>query len=446
MLNVYMNYLRNYLFIVICCVLTLCQVAVASPGVPSGIIAMGGRTKVALVVEKASQRLFVYSYDGQYHEEMVLNCSTGKLTGRKNLSGDQKTPEGVYFFTGKYFEKDLSPVYGALAFPVDYPNQMDKEAGRTGYAIWLHGTDRELKPRDSNGCVALENTNLKNVEKRIELDFTPIIFVDKIEYRNTETQPEIKKQVHSLLKNWANSLQAGTYHQYLSWYSANYAPDIGWWNTWQKMRKKTVKDFSVVLKSVSIYQDGGLYVVLFEESLRYDGEEKKVGIKKMYLSNENGGLKIRGEKYKYIHYAENKKDLSLKKDPVISAMGSILERVEAQKTATLKKHIKARIVKWASLWSAGNINAYAGFYSNGFLSSGMNKQAWVDRKQYLNKSYNYIDVDISDLSVNPEVGKVVVNFRQDYKSSGYSAIGYKTLVMVNEDQEWKIIQEIWKKS
>ncbi len=441
-----MNFSKNIIFFISCLVLVASSSTEAAVKVPSEIISMGGRNKVAIVVEKSSQKMFVYRYDGEYHEDMAVRCSTGKLAGRKELSGDQKTPEGVYFFTGKYFQKDLSPVYGALAFPVDYPNQIDKEVGRTGYAIWLHGTDRELMPRDSNGCVALENSNLKTVEKLIELDYTPIIFVDEIEYRAPDTQPEIKKQVHSLLKSWAKSLQAGSYHDYLSWYSPEYAPDIRWWNTWQRLRNIVGDSLSVILKSLSIYKDGDLYVIIFEENLRYDGADKRVGVKKMYLSTEDGGLKIRGEKYKFIHYAENKKSAEPKEPPVLSAINAVIERRKLKKQVALKKHIKSRILKWASLWSEGNIKAYAGYYSNAFASSGMDKAAWVNRKKYLGSTYKYINVNISDLNVAPGESRVIVSFNQDYKSSGYSATGHKTIVMVNEDEEWKIIQEIWKKS
>lgn len=89
--------------------------------VPQNIVTMA-KGEIALIVEKATQTLFLYKFDGKFNLETKMKCSTGKLKGRKSKSGDRKTPEGVYFFTGKYFEKDLAPVYGAGAFPVDYPN------------------------------------------------------------------------------------------------------------------------------------------------------------------------------------------------------------------------------------------------------------------------------------------------------------------------------------
>ena len=111
--------------------------------------------KSAILVEKKSQTLFLYSAkEGHLLLEFQAACSTGEVFGRKQKSGDRKTPEGIYFLLDEYKDKYLSPIYGKKAFPTDYPNLLDKKAGRNGSAIWIHGTNKKLKPMDSNGCVA----------------------------------------------------------------------------------------------------------------------------------------------------------------------------------------------------------------------------------------------------------------------------------------------------
>ncbi|MBU2521702.1 MAG: L,D-transpeptidase family protein [Proteobacteria bacterium] len=81
----------------------------------------------AMVVEKDTQCLFLYKYDEKmYNEINRFKCSTGETPGAKSVSGDKRTPEGVYFFTQEYKKRDLAPIYGTRAFPTDYPNILDR--------------------------------------------------------------------------------------------------------------------------------------------------------------------------------------------------------------------------------------------------------------------------------------------------------------------------------
>ena len=91
----------------------------------------------ALAVDKAAQRLYLYAYDarGGFRQAAAMPCSTGKATGKKEVAGDKKTPEGVYFLTAKFPDRDLSARYGIVAYPLDYPNLLDRQAGRNGHSI-----------------------------------------------------------------------------------------------------------------------------------------------------------------------------------------------------------------------------------------------------------------------------------------------------------------------
>jgi len=141
-----------------------------------------GGTEYAIVVEKETQQLFLYAHDGTLREVFRTACSTGKKFGPKTREGDLKTPEGIYFFIKIHEDKELGPIYGIRAFPTDYPNILDRIAGRTGNAIWLHGTNKPLKAMDSSGCVALENDDIERVTRYITLNRTPIIVAEKLSY------------------------------------------------------------------------------------------------------------------------------------------------------------------------------------------------------------------------------------------------------------------------
>ncbi len=157
-------------------------------------------TEYILVVEKDTQQFFLYSYDGTFKEMYQFDCSTGKKYGPKIRRGDAKTPEGIYFFVKQFEEKDLSPIYGTRAYPMDYPNFLDRVAERTGSAIWLHGINKTLKPMDSNGCVELENVNIDEIAKYITLNRTPIIVTDRLTYDSNAKEQIREKAKESVQK------------------------------------------------------------------------------------------------------------------------------------------------------------------------------------------------------------------------------------------------------
>jgi murein L,D-transpeptidase YafK len=260
----------------------------------------GQGPEYVIVVEKDTQRLFLYAYDGSYRKLFSRSCSTGEFTGAKSRSGDRKTPEGIYFFTTEHEKKDLSPTYGSRAFPTDYPNLLDRLAGRDGNAIWLHGTNKALKPQDTNGCIALENPNIDKLKKYIQLNRTPIIIVDKLSYVPVDAVAEAKKSILRFVSRWNNALSNGSYHDYLNFYDPDNLPDISWWSEWHKMRESFhVSNQSLIAepKRISIYRHNGIYVVLFDQSVIFSGKEIFAGTKKLFISYNGDRLRIIAEEY-----------------------------------------------------------------------------------------------------------------------------------------------------
>ncbi|MBW2592281.1 MAG: L,D-transpeptidase, partial [Deltaproteobacteria bacterium] len=156
----------------------------------------GNEGHYALLVDKGAQQLIVYeSRGGVIREKLRLRCSTGEIPGPKERSGDKKTPEGVYFIVNRFTAKDLTPVYGTRALPLDYPNLMDDMAGRSGYSIWIHGTDKPLKDRNSNGCIVLENPSIERIEQYIALNRTPVIIVGNLSFQDVDTFNKSKEKI-----------------------------------------------------------------------------------------------------------------------------------------------------------------------------------------------------------------------------------------------------------
>ena len=117
------------------------------------------------MLKKAPKPFF---YINQLMEIFIKNFNSpvppAKQPGQKLLMEIKKTPEGIYFLENEYDDRYLAPIYGKKAFTTDYPNYLDKKAGKNGSAIWIHGTNKQLKPRDSNGCVAMNNKDILELE------------------------------------------------------------------------------------------------------------------------------------------------------------------------------------------------------------------------------------------------------------------------------------------
>ncbi|WP_186441200.1 L,D-transpeptidase family protein [Desulfamplus magnetovallimortis] len=220
--------------------------------VPAALIKGPSNGSSAIIVEKDTQTLRVYTFfssDDKYRKVFESPCSTGEAYGRKKIEGDKKTPEGVYFIKDVFEDRYLSPIYGKRAFTTDYPNLMDIMFGRTGSAIWIHGTNKILKAMDSNGCVAMNNDDVVNLDKFIETDMTPVIITGTIEYAYLHTVETERDSLFKFLVQWLKVLNSGTLNDFKLYYGLDREPDIGWWEEWERNRKNPLLQGDVSLSS-----------------------------------------------------------------------------------------------------------------------------------------------------------------------------------------------------
>ncbi|WP_373501861.1 murein L,D-transpeptidase family protein [Desulfococcus sp.] len=253
----------------------------------------------AIVVEKSSQSLVLYDMQNQPEPVFRVGCSTGKNYGPKTVSGDAKTPEGVYFFNQEFDDEHLSPIYGVKAFPTDYPNLMDRIALRTGSAIWLHGTDKPLKPFDSNGCVAVENADLLALSPFITVNRTPIIIVDSLQSQPIHAAKETKAAVEDLLKKWHMALETGAYADFIACYGAG-APFSSWWEEWawqQAAMCATGIPLRLKTKKIAVFRNRNTLVAVCDQYIRAEGTALRVGIKQFFLEYQGGRPVILADTY-----------------------------------------------------------------------------------------------------------------------------------------------------
>ena len=167
-------------------------VGVAQSSLPAPLLHIAGGD--AIIVEKSTHWLYFYKDDLLVKKFKV---TTGKRRGNKQVEEDKKTPEGVYFLTEFLEDKELPAKYGSRAIVLDYPNPIDKFQGKTGYGIWLHGTNdppRLERPYDSRGCVVMLNDDVLSLADLVSLNSTPVIIVEKLERLSAkDSNREFKK-------------------------------------------------------------------------------------------------------------------------------------------------------------------------------------------------------------------------------------------------------------
>lgn len=261
----------------------------------------------AILVDKSSHRLYLYRWDeSRARPHLVRNfyVSTGKLEGNKQISGDLKTPEGVYFITRHIPDAQLPEEYGIGAFPMNYPNELDRRLGKTGYGIWLHGTERKFysrPPLDSEGCVVLPNIDLTMVEDYLRPGKTPIIVTEKIEWLDELQWSGLHDGIMQAIERWRKDWESGDVERYL----AHYADDF--WSkkenlaSWQKRKRRIAsskKYQRVKVSELSLFAypkgaAGGSEMVVANFEQRYESNNyQSVSRKRLYLTQNSGQWQV----------------------------------------------------------------------------------------------------------------------------------------------------------
>ncbi len=193
---------------------------------PRALLQLHPGQKHALLVDSRRSRLYVFenvggrpSYVADYY------VSLGKRGVDKAREGDQKTPIGVYHVTANLPRQKLSDFYGAGAYPINYPNQYDRQRGRNGYGIWVHGTPPDTysrPPRASDGCIVLANPDLLSVGRLVQVGATPVIIADEIEWADAAALEAERSALAGALERWRADWESRDTERYLE----HYAPDF----------------------------------------------------------------------------------------------------------------------------------------------------------------------------------------------------------------------------
>lgn len=276
---------------------------------PANIILFAPNQKYAVLIDAATSRLYVFENDnGKPKRVKDHYVVVGKLGVDKKVEGDQRTPLGVYFVTSHLSRPQLDKTYGELAdlygvgaWPISYPNELDRSQRRTGHGIWLHGSPAATyarAPQASNGCVVLTDEEMLKVSTYLQPGNTPVIVAPNVEWLSEADWIKRQSAMKNLVSQWKTkweSLDSAAYLDFYgdefrsaegqtldAWRSQKTAVNAG--KTWTKIQLNDLSIFAAGEKSSQL-------VTTFDQDYRSNNLDNQMR-KRLYWQRGDDGWKI----------------------------------------------------------------------------------------------------------------------------------------------------------
>ena len=272
---------------------------------PTALIRVPESIETVFVAETSTSEFHQFNnLDGNLAIANSFYMSIGKKGAGKQRSGDKRTPLGLYFVTEQLDTSKLHEKYGVTAYVLDYPNVWDKNEGRDGDGIWVHGVHPKggLRPEfDTDGCIALPNDDLNSLQGKIKSNVTPVLVMQQLDWREDHSGMALRLELEIAVSEWAASKANGDLHAYLSSYGADFhrwGMSKAEWSA-LSMQSNEFKDYQSAkvqdLLLVAYPEEEGLYLSHFRLAVRTASKQINSIIRLYWRREESGLLKIVAE-------------------------------------------------------------------------------------------------------------------------------------------------------
>ena len=236
----------------------------SSAMLPSGVLRLAEEERFLFWVELQKGRLHVLekNHAGGMSLKLTVPVSIGKNGFGKQVEGDRKTPVGVYRLTSFLPDAKLIDYYGPGAYPLNYPNVIDRKAGRTGSGIWLHGLPKDVSSRplkDSDGCVVIDNDSFEAMADYINTGLTHMILADSgISWIPSRQAAERGRALQDAFSSWRQAWSDKDNAAYLSWYAedfSDFSRNKRQWSQYKSRVNDSKRWIDVQASQVSFFAD-----------------------------------------------------------------------------------------------------------------------------------------------------------------------------------------------
>ena len=268
---------------------------------PRYLLKMTREQKYALVLDSAKSTLFVFENTGgaaRYVADYYVTI--GKNGLEKLREGDKRTPVGVYHVVSQLPKEKLTDFYGSGAFPINYPNEWDRERGRDGYGIWLHGTPRDTysrPPRASDGCIVLANADLEALARKLQIGSTPVVIADTLDWARPGEVEALRTDLLTAIERWRHDWESRNTETYLRHYAGKFSSNGVTLSQWSEQKRQVNASktwIKVQLSDVSLLLYPGkeeIAVATFEQDYASSNLSNRMK-KRQYWIKEGGKWRI----------------------------------------------------------------------------------------------------------------------------------------------------------
>lgn len=117
--------------------------------------------------------------------------------------------------------------------------------------------------------------------------------------------------------------------------------------------------------------------------------------------------------------------------------------VSSEEHDSAKNRITNWLEQWRSQWESQDLESYFKHYSKDFSAPQFNLNSWKTHKQNLKKLYKDIKITFGSPHIFHQKNQYLIKFRQNYKSDQHGDEGIKTLFIIEENGQLKILREEW---
>ena len=190
--------------------------------VPAELLLLPPSMRTAMVVDVSRSRLYLLG-NGPGGLRLLRDyyVSVGLHGADKRTDGDQRTPLGVYWITNQFAAHQIHARFGLGAMGINYPNAWDRNLGRSGRGLFVHGVPASILarlPYATDGCIALANDDLLELAATTAPGQTPVLIARQLNWVAPQSATQAGASFRAAYESWDQARQAGDQAQVIRWH------------------------------------------------------------------------------------------------------------------------------------------------------------------------------------------------------------------------------------
>lgn len=397
-----------------------------------------------VVIDKGIKKLYLLEKKSPLALKNIYPSIHGQLEGDKQTEGDLRTPEGVYFVTGRIRGPLDFEEYGSEAHALNYPNPIDIINGKTGGGIWIHSKGQPIQGQATRGCIAVDLDNIAVLGRELTPGL-PVLVAQSVEILTDNPASLSDAPIPVIPYNDAGADPGGTLADYLisqtidwnkAWAARSsdfftfYDPELytkaqgesfATFKTQKEHFFNTFPWIQILFGEVHALEGPDYWVTWFSQYYRAPNLTTE-GTRRLYWKPVQGELKIVGMEW------------------IPEDLG--MERAYLE---TLVPSVTAFVEEWRKSWENADLETYLAFYREDATQEGRKGLAAIQKhKEDTWKTRKPAKVELHGPRVRLSDRGVRVDMTQVYKNvTGYQDKGVKELFLYPDGASWKIVSESW---